>query len=450
MRIWSLIVFFLLGPLSEGIEWGVSSSSYQFEGGTSEGGRTWSIWDEFAHQDNGAHIRDHSNADMTTNLYATEHIKKDIENLYRLGIQHYRMSLSWSRLFPDTSGIMNTKGRLYYQTVFDTLSRYNMTPWVTLFHWDAPLYYSQGWEEPEMVQRFVEYGMRCIDAFPMVSHWITINEIRTYVEQGYEHGIHAPGKKNRTLAHMVAKHLLLGHCELYHAAKYLNPLLSVGLALNIDFFEPQTPGDFASAYTYYLQQGWYAEVLITGRVPSFLLQEFPFLEWPYPQTQTMDFFGLNYYSGYIVKDQKARRIPHRIQTASSWLSPYPQGIVRFAEFLTQLYSTMTGELEIVVTETGMSTVCGKDFHDGDTRGRLFLEIKDTLDKASSSLQTTWPIKKVFMWSHLDNFEWNAGFTECFGMWGVNFTDNKQSRCVKESTFFLFPDTHSLSYPNCTV
>lgn len=426
------------------VEWGVSSSAYQFEGGACEGGRTWSIWDMFSHEKHGKNIRDHSNADVTTDVYNDIHIEHDIINLHSLGIQHYRLSFSWSRLFPNATGIMNESGRMYYQTVIDLLKKYNMTPWVTLFHWDTPLYYDGGWERPEMVAHFVDYGVQCIHTFPDVTNWVTINEIRTFVEQGYEHGIHAPGKKNRTLAHVVAKHMLLGHYELYQTVKSMIPYVSLGLAFNIDFFEPQTTSDFSTAYNLYLRQAWYVEVLLGGHVPFFVLDEFPFLEWPYTQTQTMDFFGLNYYSGYIVHNHKVTLVPHTRKTASKWLHPYPKGIVKFAHFLSQLYSNIVGELEIVVTETGVSTTCGHDDNDTEIRGRHFLDIKHTLENAS---HTSWPINKIFMWSHLDNFEWNAGYTECFGMWSVNFSDPQRKRCLKQSTFDIFPHAH-LSYPTC--
>ncbi len=64
--------------------------------------------------------------------------KKDVQLLKNLGVSTYRMSISWSRVFPTGKGEVNQKGLDYYNRVVDELLANNITPYITMFHWDTP------------------------------------------------------------------------------------------------------------------------------------------------------------------------------------------------------------------------------------------------------------------------------------------------------------------------
>src|SRR5579863_6876230 len=84
----------------EGFLWGCATAAYQIEGGAKEGGRGPSVWDVFSHTPGKTHNGDTGDvADDSYHLYKT-----DVQLLKNLGVQTYRMSISWSRVFPNGTG----------------------------------------------------------------------------------------------------------------------------------------------------------------------------------------------------------------------------------------------------------------------------------------------------------------------------------------------------------
>ena len=93
-----------------------------------------SIWDVFSHTPGKTHNGDTGDvADDSYHLY-----KEDVRLLKNLGVGAYRMSISWSRIFPEGTGQPNPTGLDYYKRVVDELLANRITPYVTLFHWDLP------------------------------------------------------------------------------------------------------------------------------------------------------------------------------------------------------------------------------------------------------------------------------------------------------------------------
>ena len=159
-------------------KWGVSTSSYQIEGAAREDGRGPSIWDTFSHES--GRIKDGDNADISTDFY--HRYEEDIEkHLTWLGTPFFRMSISWTRILPNGKKTdINNEGIAFYDRVFDTLEKQNITPIVTLFHWDLPQSLQdeyQGWENDQIFADFLDYADICFQKWAhRVQWWITINE----------------------------------------------------------------------------------------------------------------------------------------------------------------------------------------------------------------------------------------------------------------------------------
>jgi len=101
----------------------------------------------------------------------------------KLGIKHFRMSLSWPRLLPNgTIDSPNQKGIDFYNNLLDSLIAAAIQPWVTLYHWDLPSALNDktangGWLNPTIQDRFNEYADFCFSNFgSKVKKWITFNE----------------------------------------------------------------------------------------------------------------------------------------------------------------------------------------------------------------------------------------------------------------------------------
>ena len=126
----------------KGFLWGCATAAYQIEGAAREDGRGPSIWDTFSHVPGNTFHGD--TGDVADDSY--HRYKEDIRLLKNLGVSTYRMSISWSRIFPHGTGQANPLGLDYYQRVVDELLANNITPYITLFHWDLPQALPGGWQ----------------------------------------------------------------------------------------------------------------------------------------------------------------------------------------------------------------------------------------------------------------------------------------------------------------
>ena len=126
----------------KGFLWGAASAAYQVEGGTKADGRGPNIWDKFmnppyslARMATGQDV----NGDIAINQYDRIQFAKDVRLMKELGINTYRLSISWSRILPEGTGKVNEAGIDYYNFVINTLIGEGIQPLVTLYHFDMPL-----------------------------------------------------------------------------------------------------------------------------------------------------------------------------------------------------------------------------------------------------------------------------------------------------------------------
>ncbi|KAA3486775.1 Beta glucosidase 41 isoform 1 [Gossypium australe] len=134
----------------DGFIFGTASSAYQYEGAVNEGNKGDSIWDTFTRKP--GKIMDFSNADTTVDQY--HRFESDIELMKDLGMDAYRFSISWPRIFPCGTGEPNIEGINYYNSLIDALIKKGIQPLVTLYHWDLPQILEdkyQGWLSKQIV-----------------------------------------------------------------------------------------------------------------------------------------------------------------------------------------------------------------------------------------------------------------------------------------------------------
>ena len=121
-------------PFKDDFVWGAAAAAYQIEGAASEGGRKPSVWDDYCDRPD-AVKQGHSGAVACDHYHRFE---EDIALMGEIGLQAYRLSLAWPRILPDGTGAVNEEGLAFYDRLIDTLLANNITPWVTLYHWDFP------------------------------------------------------------------------------------------------------------------------------------------------------------------------------------------------------------------------------------------------------------------------------------------------------------------------
>ena len=182
------------GNFPAGFLWGSATASYQVEGAAREGGRGPSVWDTFSHT--AGKTSNGDTGDVADDFYHL--FPKDIALMKDLGVKTFRFSVAWSRIFPEGTGKPNQEGVDFYKRLTDALLAAGIEPYCTLFHWDLPqaLQDRGGWENRDVAKAFADYaGFTAGALSDRVKHFMTMNEMRSFVELGYGNGLHAPGLK---------------------------------------------------------------------------------------------------------------------------------------------------------------------------------------------------------------------------------------------------------------
>lgn len=218
-------------------------------------GKTDSIWDHLTHTDPCA-IADCSNGDIADNSYYL--YKRDIEMLRELGVDYYRFSISWPRLLPTSfSNHINPAGVEYYNNLINEMLKYNITPMVTLYHWELPQTLQElgGWTNPHMIDWYGDYAKIAFELFgDRVKFWITVNEPHLICHRGYGTTTMAPRLNMQgTGEYLCAKNLMLAHARAWHIYddEYRSTQKgNISITISATWYEPESEKDAAAAEDY--------------------------------------------------------------------------------------------------------------------------------------------------------------------------------------------------------
>jgi beta-glucosidase len=424
-----------------GFYWGVATASYQIEGAVDEDGRGVSIWDTFC-QRPGAIIDGASGAVATDSYHRW---RDDVALLAGLGATAYRFSFAWPRVQPLGAGPANGPGLDYYDRLTDALLASGITPVPTLYHWDLPqpLEDAGGWLNRDTASRFAEYAAivagRLADRIGL---WITLNEPFIAAALGYAFGIHAPGRSlGLAEALPTAHHLLLGH-GLATAALRAAGARQVMITNHYTPVWPASPApaDSAAARAYdNVHNRLFTDPVLLGRYPDLSAfgpdsvldcvrdGDLGVISAP------LDGLGVNYYAPTQVAAPADPPLPFRLEpitgypvTAFGW-PVVPQGLADVLGMLAERYG---GALPVYITESG----CSHDDHvtpDGTVDDQFRIDYVDAhLRALHGAMAAGADVRGYFYWTLADNFEWNQGFTQRFGL--VHVDHATQVRTPKKS------------------
>lgn len=420
--------------LPEDFVLGVATSSFQIEGALHEDGRGKSIWDDFLVQ----------NSD--TGEPACDHYHRysdDVNIIKKLGADAYRFSIAWPRVVPDGSGPRNQKGLDFYSRLVDELLKNGIEPWATLYHWDLPLalHREGGWKKRETADRFAEYAEHVLDALgDRVKHWFTLNEPWCSAILGYQTGEHAPGEKadTRTVLNVI-HNLLLAHGKAMLRIRAAGADHRAGIVLNpwIPLPVSGRAADCEAAERAWQEQvGWWFDPLYSGHYPHGVSQvresQMPDIvdgDMELISTDT-DFLGLNIYFPGFVRDapdkapfyyEECSALVNLPRTEMGW-HVYPPVLSYALTQVSQRYSPK----ELYVTENGCAAPDMIDDR-GEVNDLFRQEYLRThmLEALRSREQAQVPLKGYFVWSLMDNFEWQYGYSKRFGLVHVDYGTQKR-------------------------
>lgn len=430
--------------------WGTATSAYQIEGAWDEDGKGESIWDRFV-QMPGAVM----NGD--TGKIACDHYHRwrdDVALLRALQIQAYRFSLAWTRILPDGRGQVNHKGLDFYSRLVDALLEAGIQPFVTLYHWDLPqcLQDQGGWTARSTVDAFAEYTDVVSRALgDRIHHWMTLNEPWCIAFLSHQIGAHAPGLRDWSAAIKAAHHVLLAHGRALPILRQNCATAQPGIVLDYALSEPASASwhDYqATRFTDGYHNRWFLDPLYGRGYPADIVRHYEQMDvMPADLIQPgdletiavqTDFLGVNYYARTIdraaIPDEKNApqtnfQQPRHEWTDGGWGDIYPAGLYHMLCRLTFDYRVQ----KLYIAENGASYGDRPDAAGTIADQRRIDYLQRHLDQALRALRAGVPLAGYFQWSFLDNFEWQSGYTQRFGMVWVDFAT--QERLPKASALW---------------
>lgn len=424
--------------------WGVSAAAAQTEGACFTDGKSASIWDEFAK--NPSKINDRSNPETGSDFY--HRYGEDIGIMHDLKIPNFRFSLSWPRIIPGGTGNSNEKGIDFYNRVIDTCLENNITPWITLYHWDLPQVLEEkgGWTNREILRWFEEYVVLCTRKFgDRVKNWMVLNEPMAFCGAGYFLGVHAPGKRGRKSFVSAAHHAVLATAlgadiirnrvkDAYIGSTFSQSLITPFSNSEKDIETAKKADDLINNFFLYPALG-----------KGYPLQRLKFLHHiekmfqpgdEYKMKADLDFAGIQTYTREVVKyswitpflktqivSAKKRNVPH---TEMGW-EIYPECIYQTLKNL----SSIPEMPPMIITENGaaFADTIEADGRVNDINRTEYL--RKHIEMVSKAKTEGVDVRGYFAWSLTDNFEWAEGYRPRFGLVHVDY-NNGLKRTVKES------------------
>jgi len=437
----------------KGFIWGTATSSYQIEGAATEDGRGESIWDRFSKTP--GKVGDGTNGDVACDHY--HRFRDDVALMKRLGMQAYRFSIAWPRVLPSGRGKVNPAGLDFYNRLVDALLEAGIEPFVTLYHWDLPqaLQDEGGWTRRSTAEAFVEYsGIVARSLGDRVKKWITHNEPWCTSMLGYEKGIHAPGIKDFRSALAASHHVLLSHGWAVPVIRAASPGAQVGITLNLSPSEPASPSaadyDAFRRHDGYFNR-WFLDPLYGRHYPADMVADY-IKEGHLPAegltvlqpgdlqaiAVPCDFLGINYYNRAVLRSDKvpeSENLPRTVFLApeSEWTE---MGWEVHADSLRQLLTRLHLEYapgNLYVTENGASFSTGPDAQGRVRDEKRLAFLREHFLAARKAMDAGARLAGYFVWSLMDNFEWDRGYSQRFGIVWVNY--ETQQRIPKDSALW---------------
>jgi len=397
----------------KGFLWGTATAAYQVEGRNQNA--TWYAWE----QEEGRIAEGHT-AGLACDWWGGRW-REDFDRAQAGNQNAHRLSIEWSRIQPAQDR-WDESALDHYRDMLIGLKSRKMTPMVTLHHFAEPLWIAEmgGWENEAVIDLFARFVEKSVEALkPYCSLWIPINEPNVFTYSGFIEGVFPPGKHDFKMALKVMENLVKAHARAYQVIHKLQPESRVGTAINFRGFKPASwlPIDGWTVKMYHrLMNDLFPRTLKDG------VFDVPFNRKEIPEAVgTQDFLGINYYTKDTVRFDpfafrnlfSRRSFPQdAFLSESESIAHIPGGMMDAVTWGSQF------GIPIFITENGVDD--SKDV----LRPRYILEHLHALWKAMNSTNL---VEGYFHWTLVDNFEWERGWTQRFGLWGLDLESQARIR-----------------------
>ncbi|GAB4579260.1 MAG: glycoside hydrolase family 1 protein [Anaerolineales bacterium] len=408
--------------------WGTASAAHQ-----NEGNNTNNNW--YAFEQAEGRIKNRHKAGLAADWWGGRW-REDFDRAAETGQTAHRLSVEWSRIQPAPNR-WDEDALDHYRQMVRGLRERGMTPMVTLHHFTDPLWiYERGGWLNDISEQFAAFTEKVVGALKeYVTQWVTINEPNVYAAMGYVLGDFPPGRKNEIFTSFkVMTNLVRGHAAAYHAIHRVQQNAQVGMAHQYRGILPKRawlPLDVGLAG---MLSGLFNDFF--PRAASTGVLKFP--GWRYKihhAKGTQDFFGVNYYTREYVAFHplallgKRSYAPDAELSDTGFIANEPEG------FYQALKWANAYRLPIIVTENGVEDA------DDHLRPRYLAQHIHQLWRA---VNFNWPIKGYYHWSLVDNFEWDRGWTQRYGLWELDLESQARRKRPSADFYAEICKTNSLS------
>lgn len=447
---------------------GGATAAYQCEGATKEDGKGLVCWDVYYKETDGY------NPDPASDFY--HKYKEDIDNCVKFGINGIRISIAWTRIFPEGFGEPNQKGVDHYHDLFKYCIDNGVEPLVTLHHFDTPyeLHKMGDFTNKKVQEYFIDYAKFCLNEFTEVTKWATFNEIWPWSVNQFVMGTFPPGEKYRFDKTVECIHgMLFCHAVVVNYFKDNNIQGEMGVIHSLQTVYPvdKDPANVEAAKRVdAISNGLAIEATFLGEYTdetvervNYILRANDMADFDPSKDEMaeikksagrMDFLGINSYNANWYKAYEGENYHHHNGTGDKGTSKSmlkgmgqevkPEGLPRtdwdWIIYPQGLYDMImrVSEYEncnkIYITENGMGIKEelneNKTVEDDD---RIDY-VRDHLDVVLRANENGANVKGYYLWSLMDMFSWSNGYNKRYGFFFVDF--DSQERFPKKSAYWF--------------
>lgn len=394
--------------------WGTATAAHQVEGHNTNS--DWWQWEQGE-----GHILEGHRSERACDWW--ENAEADLDRAAEMGTNAHRMSLEWSRIEPEPARF-DAAALDRYRQILQAMHDRGIEPMVTLHHFSNPLWLVEKGDFNNAIVRdyFERYTAKVVAVLgDLVPKWVTINEPMVYVFMRYLEGVFpAPSRRGLAGGAEALRNMLHCHAAAYHTIKEAYPAAAVGVAKNMAVLQAR-PGSswparrWASWLSWFYNEMW-LDSLHDGRF------RFPFFSTKINNlANTLDFVGINYYTRFYAKFPPVGGAiddtwePGAVVSDGNYGEVYPAGLFQVIK------KALKYDKPIYITENGVP----------DAVDRLRPSfILTHLREIWRAISFNFPVMGYYHWSLVDNFEWDRGWTQRFGLIALN--PETQERQMRES------------------
>lgn len=382
-----------MSKFPEGFLWGAATASYQVEGFNDN--TDWAKAGKEGKVPCAGRLADHYHR-----------YEEDFDLIKELGHNAHRFSIEWARIEPQ-EGVYDEKEIEHYRDVLKALKKRGITPFITLWHFTLPLWFSEsgGFERKDASDVFTRYCAHVVrELGDLCTHYSTMNEPNVYATHGYLYGAWPPFKRASVFGKKIGKEdgtsektgavakfahffaylkvsdcLAATHCLAYDAIKEVDVTKQVSVVKHVHFFH-------ADGHLHHKIQAKVAFYFQTHRFLKRVIEK-------------SDEVGLNYY-----RHTKFADIQNYIRTDMDW-KVYPSGIYG------ALMALKKYKKPVFIAEAGLAD------HDDDLRPDY---IRVQISAISKAIEDGVNVHGHMYWSLIDNYEWALGTVKQFGLVEIDY------------------------------